>query len=62
MLDFIYSPPLQKSLGNVTLEDRAVMAARRKSMDPGVPHGPDSEGGFVCVFDGGQLCGKDGVI
>uniref|UniRef100_A0A6J0TRS2 ETS translocation variant 4 n=1 Tax=Pogona vitticeps TaxID=103695 RepID=A0A6J0TRS2_9SAUR len=33
----------QKLSGNGTLDCRAMMAARRKSMDPGVPHVPDSE-------------------
>nr|XP_060636787.1 ETS translocation variant 4 [Anolis sagrei ordinatus] len=33
----------QKPSGHGMLENRVVMAARRKSMDPGVPHVPDSE-------------------
>ncbi|KAJ6650623.1 hypothetical protein lerEdw1_005706 [Lerista edwardsae] len=33
----------QKSSGNRILESRVVMAARRRSMDPGVPHVPDAE-------------------
>ncbi|XP_062994846.1 ETS translocation variant 4 [Elgaria multicarinata webbii] len=35
--------PAQKPTGNGTLEGRVVMATRRKSMDPGVPHVPDAE-------------------
>ncbi|XP_034992290.2 ETS translocation variant 4 isoform X1 [Zootoca vivipara] len=33
----------QKPSGNGILEGRAVMAARKKSMDPGIPHVPDPE-------------------
>ncbi|XP_033026195.1 ETS translocation variant 4 isoform X3 [Lacerta agilis] len=33
----------QKPSGNGILEGRAVMAARKKSMDPGMPHVPDPE-------------------
>lgn len=33
----------QKSSGNRLLEGRVVMAARKRSMDPGVPHVPDAE-------------------
>ncbi|XP_058038296.1 ETS translocation variant 4 isoform X2 [Ahaetulla prasina] len=37
----------QKPTGNGTMDSRAVMASRRKSMDPGVPHVPDSEDLFL---------------
>ncbi|XP_007428628.1 ETS translocation variant 4 isoform X2 [Python bivittatus] len=37
----------QKPSGNGTLESRSVMASRRKSMDPGMPHVPDSEDLFL---------------
>ncbi|KAM6450239.1 ETS translocation variant 4 isoform 1-T2 [Liasis olivaceus] len=37
----------QKPSGNGTLESRAAMNSRRKSMDPGMPHVPDSEDLFL---------------